>query len=136
MNFLSQGIKFIGLSGVGWILDFVVFNLLGAFSDSLVLNNVISSWVGVTFVFAFASRNIFSNSKRVPIPIKYGIYLVYQCMLIYFISQLLAEVSGYLLTMDFLGNYGRFSGAVAKIAVTPVTMICNFIVMKLVVERL
>ena len=56
---LLQALKFLGLSGIGWILDFSVYTILGFFSENLVLNNYISSWVGVTFVFIFATRKIF-----------------------------------------------------------------------------
>lgn len=45
-----QVLKFIGFSGIGWILDFSVYTGLGFFSSNLDLNNRISSWVGVTFV--------------------------------------------------------------------------------------
>ena len=48
-----QAIRFIGLSGIGWILDFTTYTVLGVISANLVLNNTISSWVGVTFVFYF-----------------------------------------------------------------------------------
>ena len=51
---LIQAIKFVGLSGIGWILDFCIVILLGFVSANHSINNFISSWVGVTFVFIFA----------------------------------------------------------------------------------
>ena len=60
---LKQGIQFIGLSGIGWILDFSVYTIVGVWSKNLFFNNILSSWIGVTFVF------IFSTLKKSDLPI-------------------------------------------------------------------
>lgn len=73
-----QVLKFIGFSGIGWILDFSVYTGLGFFSSNLDLNNRISSWVGVTFVFIFATRKVFKNNSRISLKWKYFIYILYQ----------------------------------------------------------
>lgn len=59
-----QAIRFIGLSGIGWILDFTTYTVLGVISANLVLNNTISSWVGVTFVFLLSTRIVFKTIVR------------------------------------------------------------------------
>ena len=59
-----QAIRFIGLSGIGWILDFTTYTVLGVISANLVLNNTISSWVGVTFVFLLSTRIVFKNNSK------------------------------------------------------------------------
>ena len=66
--------KFIGLSGIGWILDFGTYTGLGLVWNNLVVNNTISSWVGVTFVFIFATRKVFNNVSKIPLKWKYVIY--------------------------------------------------------------
>ena len=48
---LKQGIAFVGISGIGWIMDFVIFNLLNLRSSYVAVNNMISSLVAVCFVF-------------------------------------------------------------------------------------
>lgn len=78
-----QAIRFIGLSGIGWILDFTTYTVLGVISANLVLNNTISSWVGVTFVFLLSTRIVFKNNSKIPLKWKYVIYLLYQCVLIF-----------------------------------------------------
>ena len=78
-----QAIRFIGLSGIGWILDFTTYTVLGVISANLVLNNTISSWVGVTFVFLLSTRIVFKNNSKIPLKWKYVIYLLYQCVLIH-----------------------------------------------------
>ena len=132
---LHQGIKFIGTSGIGWILDFITYTGLGFVSSNVVVNNYISSWVGVTFVFIFATRKIFENKSKIPLKWKYLIYLLYQAVLIYFISILLGFINQTIHSwnIDVLVNY---SAVMSKIIVTPITMILNFFVMKGVVEKI
>lgn len=131
-----QAIRFIGLSGIGWILDFTTYTVLGVISANLVLNNTISSWVGVTFVFLLSTRIVFKNKSKIPLKWKYVIYLLYQCVLIFFISKLLNRVNVYLLTHVALAVVKNFSTIISKILVTPITMVLNFVVMKGVVEKI
>lgn len=135
-HLLWQAVHFIGLSGIGWFLDFCVYVGLSLLRRDLVLNNVISSWVGVTFVFAFATRKVFKNNNRMSLKWKYALYLCYQYVLIFFISKLLNMINGFIIsTIEFELIY-RFSAIISKIFVTPITMILNFGVMKGVIERL
>ena len=131
-----QAIRFIGLSGIGWILDFTTYTVLGVISANLVLNNTISSWVGVTFVFLLSTRIVFKNNSKIPLKWKYVIYLLYQCVLIFFISKLLNRANIYLLTHVTLAVVKNFSTIISKILVTPITMVLNFIVMKNVIEKI
>lgn len=133
---LKQAISFIGLSGIGWILDFGTYTGLGFISNNLVLNNTISSWIGVTFVFIFATRKVFQNNSKISLKWKYVIYLLYQLVLIFFISRLLGIIN--IAVINNISNeiILRFSAIIAKIVVTPITMILNFFVMKGVIEKL
>ena len=56
---LKQGIAFVGISGIGWIMDFVIFNLLNLRSSYVAVNNMISSLVAVCFVFCVSTRKTF-----------------------------------------------------------------------------
>lgn len=131
-----QAIKFIGLSGIGWLLDFGTYTGLGYISSNLVINNIISSWVGVTFVFIFATRKVFKNNSKIPLKWKYFIYILYQCILIFFISKLLNIVNEVLLAQIPVEVLIKFSPIIAKILVTPITMVLNFFVMKSVIEKM
>ena len=125
MSIWQKAVRFVGFSGLGWILDFIVYSILGIWFSNLVLNNFISSWVGVTFVFIFATRKVFENSSKVPLWAKYLIYIVYQFVLILCVSKLLGVI-------DLL----KTSKFIAKILITPITMTLNFFVMRGVVEKL
>lgn len=133
---IIQGARFIGLSGIGWILDFCIYTGLGLISSRIFFNNMISSWAGVTFVFIFATRKIFQNSSNISLRWKYLIYILYQCILIFFISKLLSNINDMILLKISDDRIHAFSGIISKILVTPVTMILNFLVMKSIIEKL
>lgn len=135
-KFLKQVIKFVGLSGIGWLLDFFVYTSLGFISTNLVLNNSISSWIGVTFVFICATRKIFQNSNKISLKWKYIIYIGYQIILVFAISKLLNIINTFIIDNITVAIILRFSYIIAKIFVTPITMILNFFVMKGVIEKL
>ncbi len=136
-HLLKQAARFVGLSGIGWLLDFAVFTVLGTFSGNATLNNFISSWVGVTFVFVFATRKVFRAGKsRIPLKVKYLIYLGYQLVLISLVSGLLGAVNGLIRDHAQAELILRYSALLSKIAVTPVTVALNFVVMKNVIEKL
>lgn len=127
---------FVGLSGIGWLLDFCTFILLGMISDHLVLNNNISSWVGVTFVFIFATQKVFENNSRISLKYKYLIYILYQFILILIISEILNTINVFLTTNINFTVVRNFSTVISKILITPITLVLNFLVMKGIIEKL
>ena len=135
-HILLQAIKFTGISGIGWGLDFCSYVALGLVSDNLAANNILSSWIGVTFVFMFATRRVFQNSSKIPLKYKYFIYLLYQSVLIVLMSKVLDEINMLILNESTMEIIVRFSSVIAKILVTPITMVLNFLVMKGVIEKL
>ncbi len=132
---LKQIVKFVGISGIGWILDFFTYTSLSFCSHNIVINNIISSWIGVTFVFIFATRKVFKNNSRISLKKKYAIYLAYQLILIYLISKLLGYVNSYIISNIMIEEILRLSTVISKVIITPITMIMNFIVMKSIIER-
>ena len=135
-NLLNQAIRFFGLSGIGWLMDFAVFTLLSYVTGNPFLSNVFSSVVGASFVFVFSTRFVFQDNSHIPLAVKYVVYLVYQAVLIYVISKLLAVVDAFILTHFTWQLILGFSALLAKMIVTPVTMTLNFFVMKGVIEKL
>lgn len=135
-SLFMQAVKFIGISGIGWLLDFSVYTVLAFLSQNLFLNNIISSLTGVTFTFIFSTRLVFKNNCRIPLQAKYLLYLLYQVMLIFVISRLLQFIDAKLVQIFELEIITKSSFVIAKILVTPVTMILNFLVMKFLMEKL
>ena len=135
-SLIFQAAKFIGISGIGWILDFSAYTILGFVSKNLFLNNTISSWIGVTFAFVFSTRAVFINGGKIPLKIKYLIYVLYQIVLIFAVSRLVNVIDTQILNHFDLNLIIKFSFIIAKIFVTPITMILNFFVMKFLVEKI
>lgn len=133
---LRQALRFLGLSGIGWLMDFTVYTLLSLRMENLALVNVISSLVGASFVFLFSTRFVFRDSHRIPLWLKYAIYIVYQLVLIWLISKLLALVHLVIVTYAPWPFLVKLAPVLAKILVTPITMTVNFFAMKTVIEKL
>ena len=130
---------FILISGTAWLLDFGLFLI---FSSVLGLNvlfsNLISTIPAFTFVFFVSSRKIFrNNTRRLTLKQKYWIYFIYQFVLVLSISllgQWIYKLSHhFLFYQGFTDNTIKFS---MKILITPITMIMNFITMKILTEKL
>ena len=133
---LVQAFRFIGFSGVGWLIDLCVYIGIAFLSKDVVINNIISSWCGITFVFIFATQRIFKVNNKMPLKYKYLIYIGYQLILIYLISKLLGIVNQSILNSVTYGLIIELSAIISKITVTPITMFMNFIVMKNIIEKL
>lgn len=135
-NLFNQAIRFVGLSGIGWLMDFAVYTALSYVTGNPFLSNICSSVVGASFVFVFSTRFVFQNNSRIPLVVKYCIYIAYQAVLIYFASWLLGEINAFILTYISWTIITNMSAVVSKIVVTPVTMVLNFFVMKGVIEKI
>ena len=132
---LLQFIKFFGISGIGWCLDFSVYIFLTQKLNWPVFqSNYLSSILAVSLVFYVSTRKIFKEStSKISIRSKYLIYLIYQILLLSLVSILGQYLSTCLGT---LGLHSNITKILAKIIITPITMIINFVVMKIMVEKL
>lgn len=134
---LNQALRFVGISGIGWILDFTVFNVLNIWFPRVDVNNVISSLVGVCFVFTVSTWKTFVQKENgIPLKWKFVAYVLYQLVLIFAVSFLLAKINVFLLAALAGTAIEAFSAVLSKIIITPLTMACNFVVMKLLIERI
>lgn len=134
---LRQIIAFVGISGIGWIIDFSIFNLLNLLDTRIQMHNIISSLIAVCFVFVTSTRKTFVQThSKFPLKIKFVIYIIYQIILILAISYVLGSVSEFLAGY-FVGTIiAKYAAMLSKIIVTPFTMLMNFIVMKILIERI
>ena len=134
----KQFINFLFLSGIGWIIDFILYLFFSnVFNLKIIYSNILSSIPAVTFVFFVSTRKIFSkNNSRISLKEKYLIYFLYQLILILLIS-LLAQYL-YLLSLKNISMNVELKllKIIIKILITPITMLINFIVMKFLIEKL
>lgn len=135
---LRQFIKFLFLSGIGWLIDFTLYLIFSNIFDfRIIYSNILSSIPAVTFVFFVSTRRVFvKNKKGFTLKEKYFIYFLYQVILIITISLL-----GQYLYLLILKNIAvkielKILKLIIKILITPITMLINFIVMKFLVEKL
>ena len=131
---LNQFIKFLFISGTGWLIDFsLYFIFTNILKYEVFYSNILSSIPAITFVFIVSVKKIFKKKKNgISIIKKYIIYFLYQILLIFLISLL----GQFLYSVIIKNNVEpKFIKIIIKIIITPVTMIINFFVMKFLTEK-
>lgn len=139
IKLLKQLFLFFISSGIGFIIDFTVYYTLVKDLDlSVLYANMISAFPAITFVFIISNTSIF-NVEKTTIKEKLKKYVLYCC----YQAILLAVVSyfGNYIYLNYTGFMKEYLSEVQiklviKCIITPITMVCNFIVMKILIERL
>ena len=132
-----QGAFFVLVSGLGWCMDFGFYTVLtSCLSVPVAPANMLASMPAVTFVFVLSTRHIFATQKnRWGLGVKYAAYLAYQAVLVTSVSLLAGwlyvQLQGFVLP-DLLAQYLNI---LVKVLITPLTMACNFFMMKFLAER-
>lgn len=134
-KFFNQFIKFLFVSGTGWLIDFsLYFIFTNILKYEVFYSNILSSIPAITFVFIVSVKKIFKKKENgISIRKKYIIYFLYQMLLIFLISLL--GQSLYLILVEN-NMEARIIKIIIKIIITPITMIINFFVMKFLTEKL
>lgn len=136
----KQGLKFILVSGMGWVLDFGVYGYLtGIAGWAVSYANFLSAIPAITFVFVMSTRHIFAKgSQRLLLYQKYMLYLLYQILLVAFVSWLAQGLYETMLSWECLqqGFFGNLLPIVVKVIITPFTVSANFFMMKVVTEKM
>jgi putative flippase GtrA len=134
----NEKVKFMLISGLGWLLDFSVYLFcFEIWKLSIEISIVLGIIPAVTFVFILSTTKIFRESikKRWSLKKKYMVYIFYQGVLTIVIS--LCAKSLYICLVN-LGPKDIYifndMGIIVKIIITPITLACNYIVMKFLVE--
>ena len=140
-NIIKQALSFFLISGIGWLMDVTIYTFLTNIGLHVILSNIISSTVAVTYVYITSTKKLFKNDSKYSLKIKYIMYIIYQICMILISSYVVYLISNWLLNVDinslkglfnFIINHAKLS---AKILVTPFTMVINFIFMKFLIER-
>ena len=137
-SLLKKAVKFFFTSGIGFIMDFTAYTIMTqVFEFSVMRANFLSSLIGATFVFIVSTHKIFEKSRSaLPLPVKYGAYIIYQLVLIFLVSELGDFLNGLIHTHFEFELLLRYSKLVCKVLITPLTMTCNFFVMRFISERI
>ena len=128
---MRRSFQFVLISGLAFILDFIIYSLLTiVFHINVDISNIISSLCGCTLVFFTATKRIFeTNESKISLNAKYFIYIIYQVIFIFTVSKIILFLKNYLLAynIDFLTNYASI---IVKVFITPFTLTINYFVMK------
>lgn len=135
----KQIIPFVLTSGVGWLIDLSIYSVLATVMGfNVMYSNLISTVPAFTFVFFVSVRHIFKNNIHIlAVKYKFAIYFIYQFVLVYLISVFGQWL--YNVLLSFATNLGisvTTHKFVVKILITPVTIVLNFLVMKVLTEKL
>lgn len=142
ITLIRQFIHFLGISGIGWGIDFSIFYVLTEkLGLNVVIGNIISSIPAITFVFFSATKKTFSANinSRLNLKQKYVLFLLCQGVLLLFVSVLGEFIYRIIKRMDYpyIGEFIFIHGKLlSKILITPITMTLNFIIMKNLSEKL
>ncbi len=133
-----QGLRFVALSGVGWVIDTTVFLLLVSFTPlSVLFANIVGGACGASFAFLTSSRWVFAGvGSRVPT--RLAIYLVYTVLLILSASVLVDLVHAGLTALAVTAGVSvprSFVAFIAKCLVTPLLLLSNFFVARHLARR-
>ncbi|MFW2487156.1 GtrA family protein [Clostridium chromiireducens] len=131
--------KFLIISGTGWLIDFLIYLLLAIkLNFDVGYSNFISGIPALTFVFMVSTRKIFEcNTDGLSLKRKYIIYFLYQMILIIIISlfgQILYSIIN-ISSFNKIIIIKEYSKIITKLIITPITMVLNFCVMKILSEK-
>lgn len=134
---IRQIIYFVGTSGIGWLIDFFLYMLLGSiFFMEVRTANMMSALTAANFVFFVSIKKNFENHQDgLKVWQKYLIYILYQTVLIGCVSWIGQAIYDYANGIEIFSGYVNLVKFGVKVCITPVTMLVNFIVMKVLVEK-
>ena len=116
---MLKPLAFVGVSGVGWLIDLSAFLALTELVGWLgSVSNAISSTLGIVFVFSCSHQRIFGGRRQDRL----------RHLLAYLLWQVLL-VGGVSLAIDAIARVTGFAPIVPKLVLTPVTLALNYVVM-------
>ncbi|MFI3173009.1 MAG: hypothetical protein R3Y58_11685 [Eubacteriales bacterium] len=134
-----KSLRFIALSGAGWLIDMTVYSFMTyVIGFNVAYGNFISAIPAITLVFCVSTKKIFNTNKSgLSLKTKYLIYFAYQMVLVSLVSmfgQLLYNIiaASFLGEITFIATWLKL---ICKIIITPITMITNYFVMKVLSEK-
>ncbi|WP_153727014.1 GtrA family protein [Salinibacillus xinjiangensis] len=132
-------LSFVAVSGIGWLIDFVVYTILVEYVKlSVFVSNIASALPAITFVFLASTNKVFkSTNPRIRLIYKYFVYFGYQALLLLLISWLAQFIYDFIyhsmvLPQSISSNLALW----VKVLITPITLLANYIVMKTLIEKL
>ena len=135
-SLIKQAFMFFGISGIGWLMDMTIFTIITHLTPiEATYANIFSSIVAVTFVYITSTKKMFINKENsINLKAKYLIYVIYQILMIVLSSYIIGALAVILANLEY-SFVIKFAEIIAKIIVTPFTMVINFLFMKFLIEK-
>jgi putative flippase GtrA len=138
INLPGKFIRFLGVSGIGWLVDFSIYcTFVFVFHLPVFRANILSAIPAVTFVFFVSVRKVFARKKsKFPLWLKYASYICYTIILLLLVSIIGQWGYGIIMHYDLFIIFRPIAAILVKCAITGITMMCNFFMMKFIVEAI
>lgn len=137
-GWLAAFLKFGGLSGMGWLLDFaLLLSMVGALGMPPFAANVVSSSTAALTVFLVSRRFIFDRSEGA-LGTRVAVYLLYTLCLITaaaWVMTLIIQVLAGLAQANGYAPSPAVLTACAKVLITPPQLLLNFLMSRHMSER-
>jgi putative flippase GtrA len=124
---------FVALSGLGWLFDLALFwALAGGLSFAPGLANLASATAAAMAVYALSSWLVFG--ARTPAKQGFAVYFLYTEANIMLFAAIIQGAAALIVGLDLMESLA-LAGLVAKVAVTPLSLGCNFFVARYLATR-
>ena len=137
-SLLKKFIRFLGISGIGWLLDFFIYCfLIFVLNMPVFWANIFSAIPAVTLVFFVSICKVFKKKEsNMPLWFKYIIYICYTIVLLLLVSALGQCIYGVIIRYDLFIIFNLFLPIMIKCGITGITIMCNFFMMKFLTEAI
>lgn len=135
-SFLGRFSGFTVISGLGWLLDFCVMGTLVQLGSTVFWANIVGAFCGVTFVYAIAGLRLFEKTRPQSHATLLSFYWIWHACAITASSALIGYGSTLLVHImpDLVLRAETFAGLSAKILITPISLVGNFLFMRFLLE--
>jgi len=137
-SLLDKFIRFLGIAGIGWLIDFSIYcGLFFIFHIPVFWANISGAIPAVTFVFFVSVRKIFvRKGSNIPLWVKYAIYVCYTIVLLLIVSALGQWGYDIVMHYELFTVFRAYAAILIKCGITGLTMICNFFMLKFLAEAI
>ena len=135
---LIKFFNYLGISGIGWLIDFSIYCILVfVFSVPVFQANIFGAIPAVTLVFFVSVRKIFTrNMSKIPLGLKYAIYICYTVILLLLVSMFGQWGHETIMRLESFAIFRPLAPILIKCGITGITLICNFFMMKYLAETI
>lgn len=131
----NNPVRFILLSGVGWLTDLSCMTFLVYLGYEPMLANIVSASIAVSLVYWVSRLYIFDSSGNGRALIGFFYYYTYSIVIIFLFSTVIQYISYFLHGKLHQVIPFSITALIAKILTTPFNLYINFLVSKYIIGK-